>query len=89
MTAGKPLYLYAPYEDKPWFYVEPADHTQYPAAQPYFSAAYVAQLEADAARYRWLTETDNVSLLSYDVIIEGANFKNLTAAIDEELSRSK
>lgn len=127
MTAGNPLYLYAPYEDKPWFYVEPADPSQYPCALPYYRAAeirgymstpephckahedagtewpdmftreqmiefakaYASQQEVDAARYRWLTETDNVSLLSYDVIIEGANFKNLTTAIDEELARSK
>ncbi|MNC57529.1 hypothetical protein D3C75_1072020 [compost metagenome] len=84
----EPIYLSAPYEDKPWFYVEQNPKT-HPAAQPYYSAAYVAQLEADAARYRWLTEDGNVSLLSFDVIIEGASFEKLTAAIDEELSRSK
>lgn len=41
MTAGKPLYIYAPYEDKPWFYVEPADPTQYPCALPYYLAVEI------------------------------------------------
>lgn len=35
---GKPLYLYAPYEDKPWFYIEPADPSQYPCAVPHYKA---------------------------------------------------
>lgn len=38
MTDGKPLYIYAPYMDKPWFYVEPADPSQYPCALPYYLA---------------------------------------------------
>lgn len=41
MTDGKPLYIYAPYEDKPWFYVEPADPSQYPCALPYYLAVEI------------------------------------------------
>ena len=38
MTDGKPLYIYAPYGDQPWFYVAPHDPSQYPAARPYYLA---------------------------------------------------
>lgn len=38
---GKPLYIYAPYEDKPWFYVEPTDPKQHPAAFPYYAAVEI------------------------------------------------
>lgn len=37
MNNGKPLYIYSPYSDKPWFWVE-SDPKTHPCALPYYLA---------------------------------------------------